>query len=56
VFGRDGHAIAALTTPYIERIDNAPVPSMSEVGEMMKRAAQTLTSLMGFNVYWDSAT
>jgi DNA-binding IclR family transcriptional regulator len=56
VFGRDGHAIAALTTPYIERIDNAPVPSMSEVGEMMKRAAQTLTSLMGFNVYWDAAT
>ena len=56
VFGQDGHAIAALTTPYIERIDNAPVPSMSEVGEMMKRAAQTLTSLMGFNVYWDSAT
>ena len=54
VFGRDGHAIAALTTPYIERIDNAPVPSMSEVGEMMKRAAQTLTSLMGFNVYWDA--
>jgi DNA-binding IclR family transcriptional regulator len=56
VFGRDGHAIAALTTPYIERIDNAPVPSMSEVGEMMKRAAQTLTSLMGFNVYWEGAS
>src|ERR1700733_10731794 len=56
VFGRDGHAIAALTTPYIERIDNAPVPSMSEVGQMMKQAAQTLTALMGFNVYWDAST
>ncbi|HEX7909158.1 MAG TPA: IclR family transcriptional regulator [Paraburkholderia sp.] len=56
VFGRDGHAIAALTTPYIERIDDAPVPSMAEVGDMMERAAQTLTSLMGFNVYWDSAS
>ncbi len=56
VFGRDGHAIATLTTPYIERIDNALVPSMSEVGEMMKQAAQTLTSLMGFNVYWDAAS
>ena len=56
VFGRDGHAIAALTTPFIERIDNAPVPSLAEVGDMMKRAAQTLTSLMGFNVYWDSAS
>lgn len=56
VFGRDGHAIAALTTPYIERIDNAPVPSMAEVGDMMKHAAETLTSLMGFNVYWDAAS
>ena len=56
VFGRDGHAIATLTSPYIERIDNAPVPSMSEVGEMMKQAAQTLTALMGFNVYWDAST
>ncbi|HEY1998358.1 IclR family transcriptional regulator [Paraburkholderia sp.] len=56
VFGRDGHAIATLTTPYIERIDNAEVPSMAEVGDMMKDAAQTLTALMGFNVYWDSAT
>ena len=24
--------------------------------EMMKRAAQTLTSLMGFNVYWEGAS
>jgi len=29
---------------------------MSEVGEMMKQAAQTLTALMGFNVYWDAST
>ncbi|KAA1003419.1 IclR family transcriptional regulator [Paraburkholderia panacisoli] len=56
VFGMDGHAIAALTTPYIERIDDAPVPSMAAVGDMMKRAAETLTSLMGFNVYWDAAS
>jgi DNA-binding IclR family transcriptional regulator len=56
VLGRDGHAIAALTTPYIERIDSEPVPSMAEVGDMMKRAAETLTSLMGFNVYWDAAS
>ncbi|MEQ5843076.1 IclR family transcriptional regulator [Paraburkholderia acidicola] len=54
VFGRHGHAIAALTTPYIERIDNAPVPAMAEVGTRMKEAAQTLTSLMGLNVYWES--
>nr|WP_228939152.1 IclR family transcriptional regulator [Paraburkholderia saeva] len=56
VFGQDGHAIAALTTPYIERIDDAPVPTLAEVGEMMKKAADTLTSLMGFNVYWDTAS
>lgn len=55
VFGRDGHAIATLTTPYIERIDNAPVPSMTEVGAKMKDAANTLTSLMGFNIYWEGA-
>ncbi len=54
VFGRDGHAIATLTTPYIERIDNAPVPSIAEVGARMKEAADTLTSLMGLNVYWES--
>ncbi|MDQ7976160.1 hypothetical protein QYH69_02735 [Paraburkholderia sp. SARCC-3016] len=39
-------------TPYIERIDNAPVPSMAEVGAGMKDAAHALTSLMGFNLYW----
>ncbi|GAB6851526.1 IclR family transcriptional regulator [Paraburkholderia kururiensis] len=52
VFGRDGHAIASLTTPYIERIDNAPVPSIAEVGEKMKEAANMLTTLMGLDVYW----
>lgn len=54
VIGRTGHAIAALATPYIERIDNVPVPSMDEVGARMKKAACTLTSLMGLNVYWES--
>jgi DNA-binding IclR family transcriptional regulator len=53
VFGRNGHAIASLTTPFIERIDQAPVPAMNEVGERMKTAAQTLTELMGLNVYWE---
>jgi DNA-binding IclR family transcriptional regulator len=53
VYGRDGHAIASLTTPYIERIDNAPVPTIAEVGTRMKEAADTLTSLMGLNVYWE---
>ncbi len=53
VFGRNGHAIASLTTPFIERIDKAPVPAMNEVGEKMKAAAQTLTELMGLNVYWE---
>jgi DNA-binding IclR family transcriptional regulator len=52
VFGREGHAIAALTTPYIERIDKAPVPSMTEVGEVMEESATTLAELMGLNVYW----
>jgi len=42
-----------LTTPFIERIDKAPVPSMNEVGQRMKAAAQTLTELMGLNVYWE---
>lgn len=55
VFGRDGHAVASLTTPYIERIDDAPVPSIAEVGTRMKSAANTLTSLMGLNVYWDGS-
>jgi DNA-binding IclR family transcriptional regulator len=36
VFGRNGHAIATLATPYIERIDNAPTPSMTEVGPPVK--------------------
>jgi DNA-binding IclR family transcriptional regulator len=55
VFGRNGHAIASLTTPYIERIDDAPVPSIAEVGARMKDAADTLTTLMGLDVYWDAA-
>lgn len=53
VFGRDGHAIASLTSPYIERIDNAQVPSIAEVGEAMKGTANTLTTLMGLDVYWE---
>ncbi|SMG57909.1 IclR family transcriptional regulator [Paraburkholderia susongensis] len=53
VFGRNGHAIASLTAPYIERIDNAPVPSIAEVGEAMKGTANMLTTLMGLNVYWE---
>lgn len=54
VFGRSGHAIVSLTTPYIERIDDAPVPSIADVGVRMKAAADTLTNLMGLNVYWDA--
>lgn len=54
VFGRSGHAIATLTTPYLERIDNAPTPSITEVGERMKDAAAELTTLLGLNVYWDT--
>lgn len=54
VFGRNGHAIASLTTPFIERIDDAPVPPIAEVGTRMKAAADTLTTLLGLNVYWDS--
>jgi hypothetical protein len=37
--GCDGHTIATLTTLYIERIDDVPVPSMAEVGAKMKAAA-----------------
>jgi DNA-binding IclR family transcriptional regulator len=55
VFGRYGHAIAALTTPYIDRIDNTKVPSIAEVGVRMKEAAGTLTTLMGLDVYWEAA-
>jgi hypothetical protein len=55
VVGREGHAIDALTAPYIERIDKAPMPSMTEVGEVMKASATTLTELMGLNVYWVAA-
>ncbi|QIE25299.1 hypothetical protein SBC1_33840 [Caballeronia sp. SBC1] len=53
VFGRNGHAIAPLTTPFMERFDQAPVPKMNEVAERRKAAVQTLIGLMGLNVYWE---
>lgn len=53
VFGHNGEAIASLTTPYIERIDDTPVLSIAQVGARMSEIAATLTSLMGLNVYWE---
>lgn len=54
VFGRYGQAIAVLTTPYIDRIDNTKVPTIAEVGVRMKETTETLTTLMGLDVYWDA--
>ncbi|WP_209010790.1 IclR family transcriptional regulator [Labrenzia sp. PHM005] len=34
-----GSAIAALTCPYIERIDNYPAPDLKDVTEIMRKAA-----------------
>ncbi|MEK7412424.1 MAG: IclR family transcriptional regulator [Planctomycetota bacterium] len=46
ILGYQGHAIAALTVPYAERIDLSGRKTISEVEAALKDAAQRLSALM----------
>jgi DNA-binding IclR family transcriptional regulator len=43
VLGPSGYAMAALTTPYVKRIDEHPAPSIERVTELLRRAAAELS-------------
>lgn len=43
ILGSDGHAIAALTTPYLRRLDQRSAPSLHEVRSCLQRAATALS-------------
>lgn len=47
ILDSQGHAIAAMTVPYAERIDQADRKSIAQVEEMLGRTAQTLSRRMG---------
>jgi hypothetical protein len=43
ILGPSGHAIAALTTPYMRRIDEYVAPSLDDVTTTLERAAAKLS-------------
>lgn len=43
VLGPSGHAMAALTTPYVKRIDQHPAPAIERVTELLRHAASQLS-------------
>lgn len=47
VLGIRGAALAALTCPYVERVDHARTPSRDEVAEMVRAAARDLSPASG---------
>ncbi|KPA20290.1 Transcriptional regulator KdgR [Shimia sp. SK013] len=47
IFGPSGHAAAALSCPFLERVDDLEVPSLDETVEMYGALAQQLTQIYG---------
>jgi len=47
VLGHDGHAVAALNIPYIERIDKKVTPSIAAAKDALGKTASRLSLLMG---------
>ncbi|WP_299941676.1 IclR family transcriptional regulator [uncultured Microbulbifer sp.] len=48
VFGYTGEVLAAITVPYLERLDNAPHPTFDQVKEMLSAAAHSISLQLGY--------
>ena len=49
VFGINQHAIAALTVPFIERLDRPQSPGVPDVAEHVREIASRISELMCFS-------
>ena len=49
VFGINQHAIAALTVPFIERLDRPQSPGVPDVAEHVREIASRISGLMCFS-------
>ncbi len=46
LLGPSGHAIAALTCPYLRRIDEYVAPSLDDVTAMLRESAEALSMFL----------
>lgn len=47
IFDSNKEAVAAITCPYIERIDDFPVPSIDETTDLLKKMSETVNTFYG---------
>lgn len=51
IFGADGHLMAALTVPFLTRIDGSQKVSYEELKELLRLAARQVSEGLGFNIH-----